>query len=276
MLIVFVKFVSPAYDTSMPFDGLLVFLLFVSTLLILIGGNIINDIFDVETDKINRPKKNILLLGISREKATTLYYSTLILLGICLILIYFKVSAPLFLLLFLVFPPSLLYLYSKYLKSTLLVGNMAIALLSGMVFWIIPLGLWLNQPPALLDDDVFIELAFFSLIAASATLTREIIKDIEDLPGDQQTGYKTTAVRLGAEQSYYLAFLSSLMTLLLLIAMAYFMANGYLLRAVGICFLICTILYISFRILKKTNPFGVSKLLKIFFVLGLILMFIWK
>ncbi len=50
-------------------------LLILATVLIAAGGNIINDIFDQETDSINKPNRNNIGIKISESKAYTIYIS---------------------------------------------------------------------------------------------------------------------------------------------------------------------------------------------------------
>ena len=77
-----------------------------STGLITIGANVINDYFDIETDRINKPKRPIAAGSIKPTQALILFYSVY---GIAFILA-FIMTIPLFLIAVAV--GSLLYLYS--------------------------------------------------------------------------------------------------------------------------------------------------------------------
>ena len=99
-----------------------------ATVLIAAAGYIIYDIYDIDIDKINN-KRNI----INKEiKITTakIYYILLNITGLSLALfISFKINFPLFSLIF-VYCIITLWLYSKHMKKTFLIGNLQISLLS--------------------------------------------------------------------------------------------------------------------------------------------------
>ena len=79
-----------------------------------------------------------------------------------------------------------LWLYSAHLKSTLLWGNLLVSALAGAVF---PYG-------ALAGGDLG-RSWIPGLFALLFHLGREIIKDIEDIPGDRARGLQTLAIALG-------------------------------------------------------------------------------
>jgi geranylgeranylglycerol-phosphate geranylgeranyltransferase len=92
------------------------------------GGMVINDYFDYEADKINRPKRALPSDKISRKNALT--YS-LILFAIGNILVFFLSYKMLALALFNTF---LLVIYSGKLKKVILLGNFAVSWLSASIF----------------------------------------------------------------------------------------------------------------------------------------------
>lgn len=99
------------------------------------GGYIINDLFDVETDHINRPNKRILKRDIS-HKAAIVYYIILTAIGqIC------GYYAGLGIGLFASAIAVLLYFYSSDLKAMGLPGNSLIAFMSGSVIYIASRGI---------------------------------------------------------------------------------------------------------------------------------------
>ena len=62
-----------AYEVALTLNNFTLFLLIFSTICVAAGGNVINDIYDVEIDKINKPKKVLVGKSIS-EKAGFNYY----------------------------------------------------------------------------------------------------------------------------------------------------------------------------------------------------------
>lgn len=103
-------------------------LLVLSTVLIAAGGYVINDIFDQETDRINKSDKVIVGKSISEAKAYNLYAF----LNISGVAIGFYLSnvimRPNFAALFVLIAATL-YIYATSLKQMLLLGNIIVALL---------------------------------------------------------------------------------------------------------------------------------------------------
>ncbi len=171
------------------------------------GGYIINDIFDVETDKINRPEKLILSKHISLKSAR-IFYAILTFSGIA-----FGFATGLGMGILCLVLSVLLYFYSSDLKGEQLQGNLLIAMMAGMVVYVSSRGVF-NVSNTYFAE--YASLAFF------ITMVREIIKDIEDIEGDEAHDYLTYPVVKGIPNSKKLALL--------------FMA---------ICFMIIGLLYIQ-------------------------------
>jgi len=160
-------------------------------------ANAHNDIADFEIDKINRPERPLPSGKISIKEAYIVAF-------ICFLLaVVFGVLAGVeFALLFAVVG-MLSFVYNKFLKKLPLVGNFAVAILTCTPI-IIPI-VKLNFPyPKLLA------LAFFAFML---TLAREIIKDIEDIAGDEALGSKTFPILLGVNLSLNLVFICELLCL---------------------------------------------------------------
>lgn len=174
-------------------------LLVLSTLCIASAGNIINDIFDVHTDGINKPNKVIIGKIISEKLAYNLYMGfTLIGVGIG-----FYISNQIGkqgLSAIFVIISALLYVYASYLKQTLLVGNVVISALVG--FSILIIGLF-ELYPATTEINQFTQtlamkkIMDYAVFAFMINLLREIVKDIEDIEGDKEVGMKTLPIVLG-------------------------------------------------------------------------------
>ncbi len=146
------------------------------------GGYVINDLFDIKSDTINKPKRLIAGIHIS-HKNLKIYYSILTTLGIILGFI-----TGLGMGILCVAIAVLLYFYSSDFKGEYLVGNLLVSLLAGMVVYIASRGVFL------------VEKAFFAeyaVIAFSVTYARELVKDWEDQEGDASVGHKTFAVTRG-------------------------------------------------------------------------------
>lgn len=159
------------------------------------GGNTINDYFDYEIDKINRPGRPLPRGAMARETAR-LYAIALFLLGIALA--YF-LNRPAFIIAIAAY--VLMYVYAWKLKPLPLAGNFVVSLLTGItpVFGAIAFGK--------------IGLAgYLSLSAFLVNLAREILKDIEDIEGDRAMGARTLPIVWGLEKSSKLAALFVVLT----------------------------------------------------------------
>ncbi|MCS6973099.1 MAG: geranylgeranylglycerol-phosphate geranylgeranyltransferase [Cyclobacteriaceae bacterium] len=156
-----------------------------SAALIAAGGYVINDYYDVKIDLINNPNRVVIGRTVPRRVAI-LIHALLSGLGIFLgLFLGWKILA------INIFSVGLLWWYSAALKRLPFVGNLAVALLTGLS--IAALNALYNSTDAL----VFIY-AFFAFFI---TLIREIIKDMEDLKGDGTYGCKTLPIIWGIRKT---------------------------------------------------------------------------
>lgn len=179
-------------------------MLVISTVMIAAAGYIINDYYDQKIDMVNRPKKVVVGVDLSRRPAL-LAHTMINVLGI---VVGFWVD--LLVGLVHIFSASLLWYYSNYLRRLPLIGNMSISLLSGMSILLV-----------LVFFQSTHEIAFiYALFAFLMVLIREIIKDIEDVKGDEAFGVQTVPVIWGirgAKIIIYLVVLSGSALLLYLL-----------------------------------------------------------
>ena len=173
-----------------------------------IGANVLNDYFDYETDKLNRPDRAIVVGDVTRVQA--LYVSIFsFLIGVFLSLqLSFKSQI---ISIFISFP--LLIFYNAKAKNYPLVGNVIVALILGFSF--IYAGIVFEN---------IIPLIMPAILAFGLTLIREIVKDIADLKGDKAIGAKTFPIIFGNKKAVYLCtFLSAILGCLAFILFL----NGY-------------------------------------------------
>ncbi len=175
------------------------YLLIIAVILVAAGGNIINDIKDVSTDQQNS-KSSIPVLIVGEKLSWELYYLTTaigVATGSYVSLISGSSIGPTLFIL----SAGILYYYSIYFKSTILIGNIFIALLSALVVCL-PL---LVDKQAFSSSNIIIITLAYGVFAFLISLAREIIKDCEDVHGDEQTGIKTFAVIYGIEKALKLS-----------------------------------------------------------------------
>jgi len=141
-----------------------------STSLVTAGGNVLNDLLDLEGDRTNHPDRPLVTGEVSVRAARGLAV-TLFVLG-ALVVIPVVLAQPLVGLILVVAVASLLG-YEFRFKSAGFVGNIVVAFLTGVVFLY----------GAAAAGNVLV-LVPFAAMAFLATLSREVIKDMEDVAGD--------------------------------------------------------------------------------------------
>ncbi|MFW6245008.1 MAG: geranylgeranylglycerol-phosphate geranylgeranyltransferase [Fibrobacterota bacterium] len=140
-------------------------------------GNVINDLLDIETDRISHPERP--LAKGSMKNSTAVIFA--VLLVAVSLLSSFLVSPFHWKATF--FPLILLSVYSFHFKKTPLIGNLLVASLVAyaLLFGVLP------KP----EYEI---LVIPALLAFLLNFCREIVKDIQDEQGDRNQGYNTTAV----------------------------------------------------------------------------------
>lgn len=170
-----------------------------SVLFIAAGGYIVNDYFDLPIDAINKPEQIVIGRNISKNNAFKLYITLTVIGAILSLYVSYKVNNLTYCLINLSCA-GLLWFYSNTYKKTLLIGNIVIAVLSGLV----PLLVAIYEP-----NKSKTELLFVSTYAGFAfviSLIREIIKDIEDIEGDKSQGANTLPIATNIGFSKLLVF----------------------------------------------------------------------
>lgn len=181
-------------------------ILIIGTSFIVAGGNIINDYYDLEIDKINKPHKTLFTDFFSSFSFLSIYT----ILNLAAILLASITSFNL--MLFFIGVILALWLYSFFFKQKILIGNFIVAILSGLS--LLSVGIYYHQ-----YDHI---LWLFSLFSFLMTLVRELIKDVEDVEGDQQGGCTTFPIVYGITKSKLLLYVYLLLINILLI---YFLIN---------------------------------------------------
>ena len=162
----------------------------VCSMMLVGGGNALNDYNDRETDKENHPERPIPSGSISADTASVCAQA---LLGSGLLILLFALENKMPFVIALI-GIMLLIAYENGLKAAGISGNITVGLMSGAIFLFA--GMAVNDPGP--------TLWMFGL-AVLATITREIIKDIQDLEGDRDR--RTLPASIGIENSMTVAIL---------------------------------------------------------------------
>jgi geranylgeranylglycerol-phosphate geranylgeranyltransferase len=152
------------------------------------AGNAVNDVFDLEADRINRPLRPLVTGELSREAAIAIAGVA----GGFGLFAAWWVSRPLFVLALLAL--AVMLAYSPWLKARGLRGNLAVAVVASvpLVYGAVAVGDWrAGLVP--------------SALAALLHLAREIVKDVEDVAGDLALGRRTLPIVWGTEAGFLAA-----------------------------------------------------------------------
>lgn len=180
-------------------------LLVLSSVLIAAAGYIINDYFDMNIDLINKPQKLVVEKHIRRRWAI-LWHMGLSMMGIVIsFYLSWKTGAW-----WLGFANTAcvigLWFYSTTFKKKMLSGNIIISLMTAWVVLVVgslqwKAGSWgwdeLNAYNLKMIRLTFLYAGFAFIIS----VIREVIKDMEDLPGDERYGCRTMPIVWGVNAS---------------------------------------------------------------------------
>lgn len=166
-------------------------LLAVVVALITAGGNVINDVFDVDIDRINRPGRPIPAGEISLAGAKA--YTVALFAGGLLAAV---LTTTLCLAIALA-NSVILVAYAVRLKRTPLIGNMAVAYLTASVFLF---------GGAFAGVEGLVQNLSLAAITFLATVAREVLKDAEDVDGDAAGGARTLPMIIGIRRTGMFAF----------------------------------------------------------------------
>src|SRR5690606_8625126 len=197
LIVAFAQFMTAVFLVKTSHVGLPViedpklYLLILSTVLLTASGYMINDYYDIKIDYINKPDE--VVVGKNIKRRTVMFLHTIT--NISGIGIGFLLSPKIGLINFMA--AFLLWIYSNSLKRLPFVGNVTVAFLTGLAIFIV--GIFYNSSMLLVST--------YAIFAFFINLIREIIKDIEDRPGDRKHGSKTLPIVLGFRTTKKIIFL---------------------------------------------------------------------
>ena len=219
------------------------------------GANAINDYFDIEIDRINKPKRPLPagILSAGQAKRMWLLTSTI---GIGLNLF---LNMPAFIIA--CAAVAALYFYSSYFKRTVLMGNVLVGAMTGMTF------IYGGAVAGSMKRAVFP-----ALFAFLSNFGREVIKDMEDMKGDEAKGAMTFPIRCGIRPARRVVVVT--MLLLVLSTAAAALWNAYNLYFIWIVLPLDIVFLIIAAVLRisasERQMHRLSTVLKICMMLGLI------
>jgi len=264
---------------SLQFPWYYFLILVLATLCITAGGYVINDYFDIKTDLINKGEV-IVSTKISRRQAM-MWHNVLNIAGVAAgFFISWKAGYFWMGILFLIVS-GLLYFYSASYKRQFLIGNFVVALLTAMVPMLVVIFEWpalyryyaVNAVTLPQLSIMFYWVGGFAIFAFMTTLTREIIKDIEDFEGDMAYGRNTIPVVTGTLTARIISISLILITIGLLYIVWYFFLNDKITLIYISCAIVLPLLYVVYQLIISANKkqlHNASRLMKIVMIAGVL------
>ena len=229
------------------------------------SGMIINDIYDIEIDKINRPDRPIPSGAVSLKQAKILFILTFGIGVIISIIHYLIFDLSGLNVILAVFFGLIGWLYAAWGKKQGFIGNIivGISFSIGLIY-----GAVLNSltiPPYIY---------YFFLTAFFLLLSREIVKGCEDIEGDKEEGVKTLAIKLGTKKSITFSLLFEVLAIIFFILPIFTEIINPLLFLIfmifGLVVVLSAIVLSLSKNLEQKNFKKISLLLKSGALLGLI------
>ena len=242
-------------------------LLVLSTVFVASAGYIINDYFDIDIDKVNKPGKNIVGKDISRHSAKRLFF---ILSGLGIIIGFYLailIDKPVMGLIH-VFSATSLWMYSSHFKRRLFSGNVIVALLCALSI----------LTPGLFEPEFYSNIVlifWFAVPAFLLSFARELIKDIEDLKGDELSQCNTAPIALGITATKIIIAFLILSTITFITYILY--ENFYINKIIGFWYLLLmfiipllALLYLALSAGEKRDYHYASLFAKILMLAGIL------
>ena len=260
-------------------------LLTLSSVLIAAAGYIINDYFDLNIDRVNKPEKVVVEKIIKRRWAIIWHW---ILSGMG-ILIGFYLSWKIKNIF--IGPSNLvcaltLWFYSTTFKKKLLIGNVLISMLTAWVIGVLYLTEFrLHRFVDPQFHGALSRVYKFTVVYASfafiISLVREVIKDMEDMEGDVRYGCRTMPLvwGLNASKFFCVSWLTMLLAALIFIQFYVLQFRWWLTIAFTCLGVIYPILLVLKKLAKADQPgdfHHLSQLIKAIMLMGILSMIFLK
>ena len=283
LLFIFFCFELLFYKTDgykLDYNNLLAYL---SIILSASAGYLINNIFDIKSDFINKKNQDITI----NKKYSIIIYLVLVILSLAIsftvstsISVIDSISEENLFFVIVLISNIFLFLYSYLFKHIALLGNLIISFFAFLIPFITIL-LHYNTNTELYAPFFVINFSVFSFLI---TMSRELIKDIEDIDGDRLCKAKTLPIILGIKFTKYFALF--FITVIIFLCISFINTNELLyFYNVSIVSVICIIImillplfYTAFKIInaKSKNDFTfISKLIKLDILLALFTILIY-
>ena len=213
------------------------------------AGNILNDYFDVEIDRINRPQRPI-PAGLIQPRTALFYAIFLFALGTAAVVPVFNRQLAI------IIPFALFFLitYTKFFKPRPLWGNLIVSAILGMTF--------------LFGSSIFGDIRVGivpCLLAFGFNFVREIVKDMQDVAGDQARGARTFPLVYGLTAARRLVIVATLILMVGALVPFYLKIYGKFYLLILVLTVEIPLIYVIFSISRDasaTNCGRIAAILK--------------
>lgn len=263
-----------------------IWILIAASILIASSGYIINDYFDLNIDRVNKPEK-IIVGKIIKKRTAIIWHWFFSLLGLlCSFWFSRQIDnyVPAF---FNLITILLLWFYSASLKKKPLIGNTLIALLTSWVVfsvyfslenvWILNSNASIPRPQAHIFKFTILYAGFAFIIS----LIREVVKDLEDMEGDAKYGCTTLPLVWGIKPTVIFISTWGVIAICSMIILQIYALQLRWWASIFFCFvgIIFPLLNITFKIQKVKSKEGfheISTWLKLIMLMGILSMIFVK
>ncbi|UXD21612.1 digeranylgeranylglyceryl phosphate synthase [Ignicoccus pacificus DSM 13166] len=235
----------------------------ITAVMIAAAGYAINDYFDIEIDKINKPERPIPSGRISPREALLLSYPLFFLAPLIALIV------GIFTALFAAINSVLMYFYSRSLKRMGLIGNLVVAFSTAATLFYGALAQveWIKEWKVLALIMPVVLMTFF------LGLAREIVKGVEDYYGDKANNVRTLAVVWGPHKALKTALILTIVSIIMAIISFFTTPLSYLFLALTVSAGIASVISIA-KAMKGKDPVSAAKVprrvMKIAMFVGLI------
>jgi 4-hydroxybenzoate polyprenyltransferase len=278
------SFSSAGINDPLGTEGLLYII--AASIFIAAGGYVINDYFDLNIDRVNKPGK-LVVDHLIRRRWAIIWHFSFSLAGIILSLVVsYKLSNPLPAV-FNVVTVFLLWFYSTSFKKQVLVGNIIISLLTGWVVLVLyvsvnPIGLMPSDSTSFkVLSRVYKFAVLYGGFAFIISLVREVIKDMEDIQGDAKYNCRTVPIVWGlpASKMFVAVWMIVLICSMVILQVYALQLSWWWSALYSIIFIITPLVTILRRLFPAVAPaqfHELSTLIKIVMLTGIVSMLFIK
>jgi 4-hydroxybenzoate polyprenyltransferase len=254
-------------------------LLVAATVFVTAGGYVINDYFDIKTDLINKGKV-IVGTKIPRRQAM-MWHNIFNIAGVSSGFYISWKAGYIWLGTLFLMVSGLLYFYSASYKRQFLIGNIIVAVLTALVPMLVVFYEWpalykyytINAITLPKINLIFYWVGGFALFAFLTTITREIIKDIEDFEGDAAYGRNTVPVVIGVPSAKIVSLSLIIITVALIYLTWYFFINDTITLIYISAAVVLPLLYAIYIVVISSNRkqlHSASRIMKIVMLTGIL------